>query len=168
MYVPRSVGKRHILTNVPKYLAYMYWFSCYKVLKFCMLYSSVQTETKLLYGWVIGISVRFSDKYQVKNLYAWVKMIKGGKGELHEHPTCVIFLMFFMLNLKTVIYKSTTSYTKMAPYWEVLSNMNRSIFYQKCRSHPDFKDKLNGKRNKQPWVLYYHLLIKGPTWSSTS
>ena len=63
-----------------------------------MLYSSVQTETKLLYGWVIGISVRFSDKYQVKNLYAWVKMIKGGKG--HEHPTCVIFLLFFMLNSK--------------------------------------------------------------------
>ena len=65
-----------------------------------MLYSSVQTETKLLYGWVIGICVRFGDKYQVKNLYAWVKMIKGGKGELHEHPTCVIFLMFFMLNSK--------------------------------------------------------------------
>ena len=59
-----------------------------------MLYSSVQTETKLLYSWVIGISVRFGDKYQVKNLYAWVKMIKGGKGELHEHPTCVNFLMF--------------------------------------------------------------------------
>ena len=59
-----------------------------------MLYSSVQTETKLLYGWVIGISVRFGDKYQVKNLYAWVKTIKGGKGELHEHPTCVTFLMF--------------------------------------------------------------------------
>ena len=59
-----------------------------------MLYSSVQTETKLLYGWVIGISVRFGDKYQVKNLYAFVKMIKGGKGKLHEHPTCVIFLMF--------------------------------------------------------------------------
>ena len=78
-------------------------------MKFCMLYSSVQTETKLLYGWVIGISVRFGDKYQVKNLYAWVKMIKGGKGEnlyawvkmikrgkgkSHEHPTCVIVLMF--------------------------------------------------------------------------
>ena len=63
-----------------------------------MLYSSVQTETKLLYSWVIRISIRFSDKYQVKNLYSWVKMIKGGKGELHEQPTCVIFLMFFMLN----------------------------------------------------------------------
>ena len=168
MYVPWSVGKRHILTNVPKYLAYMYWFSCYKVLKFCMLYSSVQTETKLLYGWVVGISVRFGDKYQVKNLYAWVKMIKGGKGELHEHPTCVIFLMFLCWTKKNVIYKSTTSYTKMAPYWEVLSNMNRSILYQKCRSHPDFKDTLNGKRKEQPWVFYYHLLIKGPAWRSTS
>ena len=30
------MGKCHILTNVPKYLAYMYWFSCYKVLKFCI------------------------------------------------------------------------------------------------------------------------------------
>ena len=58
-----------------------------------MLYSSVQTKTKLLYGWVIGISVRFGDKYQVKNPYAWVKMFKGGKGELHEHPKCVILLM---------------------------------------------------------------------------
>ena len=77
-----------------------------------MLYSSVQTETKLLYGWVIGISVRFGDKYQIKNLYAWLKMIKGGKGEFHEHPTCVIFLI---LNTKKQ-YKSTTSYTKMAPY----------------------------------------------------
>ena len=56
-------------------------------------YSSVQTETKLLYGWVIGISVRFGDKYQVKNLYACVKMIKEGKEELHEQPPCVIFLM---------------------------------------------------------------------------
>ena len=69
-------------------------FSCYKVLKYCIVYSSVQTETKLLYGWVIGISVRFGDKYKVKNLYAWVKMIKGGKQELHKQPTCVIFLMF--------------------------------------------------------------------------
>ena len=51
------------------------------MLYFCMLYSSVQTETKRLYGWMIGISVRFRDKYQVKNLYAWVKMIKGEKGE---------------------------------------------------------------------------------------
>ena len=59
-----------------------------------MLYSSVQTENNLLYSWVIGISVRFGDKYQVKNLYTWVKMIKGGKGKLHEHPTCVNFLMF--------------------------------------------------------------------------
>ena len=59
-----------------------------------MVYSLVQTETKLLYGWVIGISVRFGDKFQVENLYAWVKMIKGGKGELHEQPTCVMFLMF--------------------------------------------------------------------------
>ena len=59
-----------------------------------MVYSSVQTETKLLYGWVIGISVRFGNKCQVKNLYAWVKMIKGGKEELHEQPTCVIYLMF--------------------------------------------------------------------------
>ena len=60
-----------------------------------MLYASVQTKTELLFGWVIGISVRFGDKYQVKNLYAWVKMIEGGKGGLHEQPTCVIFLMFF-------------------------------------------------------------------------
>ena len=165
MYVPRSVGKLRILTNVPKYLACMYWFSCYNVLKICMLYSSVQTETKLLYRWVVGISVRFGDKYQVKNLYAWVKMIKGGKGELHEHPTYVMFLCWTQ---KNVIYKSTTSYTKMAPYWEVLSNMDRSILYQKCRSHPDFKDTLNGKRIKQSWVLYYHLLIKGPAWRSTS
>ena len=44
-----------------------------------MVYSSVQTETKLLYGWVIGVSVRFGNKYRVKNLYAWKKMIKGGK-----------------------------------------------------------------------------------------
>ena len=65
-----------------------------------MLYSSVQTETKLLYGWVIEISVRFGDKYQVKNLYAWVKMIKGEKGELHEHPSCVILLMFLCLTKK--------------------------------------------------------------------
>ena len=56
----------------------------------------MQAETKLVYGWVIGISVRFGDKYQVKNMYAWVKMIKGGKGELHEHPTCVIFLTFYV------------------------------------------------------------------------
>ena len=82
-----------------------------------MVYSSVQTETKLLYGWVIGIYVRFGDKYQVKNLYAWVKMIKGGKEKLHEQPTCVIFLMIFMLTQTNVIlYKSTTSYTKMVPY----------------------------------------------------
>ena len=47
-----------------------------------------------MYGWVIGISVRFGDKYQVKNMYAWVKTIKGDKEELHEQPTCVIFLMF--------------------------------------------------------------------------
>ena len=59
-----------------------------------MVYASVQTKTKLLYGWVIGISVRFGDKYKVKNLYAWVKMIKGGKEELNEQPTCVIFFMF--------------------------------------------------------------------------
>ena len=72
----------------------MYWFNCYKVLKFCMVCSSVQTETKLLYGWVIGISVRFGNNYQVKNLYAWVKMIKGGKEELHEQPTCLIYLIF--------------------------------------------------------------------------
>ena len=58
------------------------------------MYSSVRTETKLPYGWVVGISVRFDDKYQVKNLYTWVKMIKGGKGELNEQPTCVIFLMY--------------------------------------------------------------------------
>ena len=130
-----------------------------------MLYSAVQTETKLVYGWVIGISVRFGDKYQVKNLYAWVKMIKGGKGELHEHPTCVIFLMFLCWTQKNVIYKSTISYTKMAPYWEVLSNMNRAFC---TKNVEDFKDALNGKRNKQPWVLYYHLLIKGPAWRSTS
>ena len=43
----------NIPTQVPKYLSYMYWLSCCKVLKFCMVYSSVQTETKLLYGWVI-------------------------------------------------------------------------------------------------------------------
>ena len=103
-----------------------------------------------------------------KNLYAWVKMILGGKGELHKHPTCVIFLMFLCWTQKNVIYKSTTSYTKMAPYWEVLSNMNRSILYQKCRSHPDFKDTLNGKRNKQACILYYHVLIKGPASCSTS
>ena len=72
----------------------MFCFSCYKALKFCVVYSLVPTETKLLYGWVIGISVRFGNKYQVKNLYAWVNMIKGGKEELHEQPTCVIFLMF--------------------------------------------------------------------------
>ena len=72
----------------------MYWFSCYKVLKFCMVYSLVQTETKLLYDWVIGISVCCGNKYQVKNLYAWVKMIKGGKDELQEQPTSVICLMF--------------------------------------------------------------------------
>ena len=61
-----------------------------------MVYASVQTETKLLYGWVIGISVRFGNKYQVKNLYASVKMIKGGKEELHEQPTCVIYSMFYV------------------------------------------------------------------------
>ena len=52
-----------------------------------MVYSSVETETKLLYGWAIGISVRFGDKHQVKNLYAWVKMTKGGEEELHEQST---------------------------------------------------------------------------------
>ena len=46
----------HKCTKIPWLL---YWFSCYKVLKFCMLYSSAQTETKLLYGWVIGISVQW-------------------------------------------------------------------------------------------------------------
>ena len=60
-----------------------------------MVYSSVQTETKPLYGWEIRISVRSGNKYQVKNLYAWVKMIKGGKKkEVHEQPTCAIYLMF--------------------------------------------------------------------------
>ena len=65
-----------------------------------MLYSEAQSETKLLYGWVIGISVRFGNKYQVKNLYAWVEMIKGGKEELHEQPTLCNLLDVFMLNSK--------------------------------------------------------------------
>ena len=89
-------------------------------------------------------------------LYASVTNIKskictlGWKWELHEHPTCVIFLMFLCWTKKNVIFKSTTSCTKMALYWEVLSNMNRSILYQKRTSYPDFKDTLNGKRSKQP------------------
>ena len=65
-----------------------------------MVDSSVQTETRQLYGWVIGISVRFGNKFQVKNLYAWVKMIKGGKKEMHEQSTLCNFLYVFMLNSK--------------------------------------------------------------------
>ena len=87
----------------------------YVLLKFCMVYSLVQTESKLQYGWVIGISVCFGNKYQVKNLYAWVKMIKEGKCEnsllilvfpaqqeflkqVHETSLCrILYILFVML-----------------------------------------------------------------------